>query len=374
MDDQKLENLNQIDINFSGVAEEDSFEDVTNKNNADSTEAVKTGIILHFDDDETDFTDTTKVSSPAQAIYDKHIIDKPADNANMIDYNKIDLDCKYGDDDDIDAAKYAKPKKLVFDDVDDLDFKELVLDKSTPPQNKNISDSELEDIYWKHLNKKTANINMKHDDQELLEEISHLDEDQKVNLKNILKDLQKKHAQSNKKGAMGQNFHLVGNIEKEHSFFDSAMGNPSGSSKISSGDTTSGNITGVSSAASEGNGGGMGESLIFNNYSKTLREVFDIIGFDVQKNKDETFLAKDQVNNNNIIKANNLAELIYALQPFINYCVILPLSAATKQKFTSYIEWCDWYKSGDNSVKFNEFANDIKYCDLLANHLDECEL
>ena len=51
---------------------------------------------------------------------------------------------------------------------------------------------------------------------ELEENLQVVNEDNPVSpLKNILKDLQKKHSKSIKKGAMGAHFHYVGDAEKK---------------------------------------------------------------------------------------------------------------------------------------------------------------
>jgi len=98
-----------------------------------------------------------------------------------------------------------------------------------------------------------------------------------------------------------------------------------------------------------------------------------MIGFDVTKNNDGVLLAKDLYNDSNMIKAKNVSDLIYALQPFIEICIITPLSVNTGEKFNSYQDWCNWY-TDENKIKYPKSANEMFYCDLLANHLNECEL
>ena len=130
---------------------------------------------------------------------------------------------------------------------------------------------------------------------------------------------------------------------------------------------------GAGAEGAVGGDGAAGESLKTINYSKILKEVFDTIGVDVSRNADGTLLAKDLFNDSNKVNARNIPELIYALQPFIETCIIIPLCATTKEKFNSYEDWCKWY-TDENKQKFPNSSNEIKYCDLLANHITECEI
>ena len=52
MNEKNLENINEIDMEFSGYDEEDSSFDNTLEPKETNKEGVKTGIILNFNDDD----------------------------------------------------------------------------------------------------------------------------------------------------------------------------------------------------------------------------------------------------------------------------------------------------------------------------------
>ncbi len=65
-------------------------------------------------------------------------------------------------------------------------------------------------------------------------------------------------------------------------------------------------------------------------------------------------------------------EVFSNLKPYIDDCFVYPLQIATGEKFKDCKDWCDWYK-GENCDKFPKCSNDIKYCDLIANHINDCK-
>lgn len=384
MNEKNLENINQIDMSFSGYEEDDnaSFGSIS-EDIEDKRSPVKTGIILNFnDEDDLDINIKKHPSNKPVSIMNAADNNNPIINSETFNgYNEIDMECKHGDDTEDDES-FSTPvkKKSLFsadediNDQDDTANKGLILDEESTGMfnSKKVTVTNLEDDFWEQLTKKYTE-EFDNEEKELVE-TNKKRKEQKGNLQNQLRDLQKKHAKSNKKGAMGMDFHLIGNIEKEHSFFDSAMGNPDGTSSVINSTSDGGLIsTGTSSGSGEASSGSMGENLNPKNYSKVLYEVFDTIGFDVIRDKNGILTAKDLYSDNNIIKADNLDDLIYALQPFIEICVILPLSAHTGKKFNSYKDWCDWF-SKENVEKYSKYAGEITYCDLLANHLNECEI
>ena len=384
MNEKDLANINKIDMSFSGsIDDDDSF--VITEGVKDNNGFVQTGIIINFDDDDDDFNANMKkhASNASVDFIDKapSVILQPEQKG----YNEIDMECKYGDDTEDDYLPPTKtsPKinSIFEDDEEDddlLDKKELVLEEEVTGMlaTNKVSVTTLEDEYLKSLSKKyIAKDDMKK--EELEEDLLPVIEKKQPTLKNILRDLQKKHSNSIKKGAMGSHFHFAGDPQKARDMFNAGIGNQTGGEAITDvaadgGSSFSSNGGGISNGGLSAGGMSGGEGLEKTNYSKILREVFDVIGFDVQKEKDGTLLAKDLYSDNNIVRAKNIEELIYALQPFIDICIIIPLSISTKQKFNNYQDWCDWY-TAENQEKFPKHAAEIKYCDLLANHIKECE-
>ena len=401
MNEKDLANINKIDMSFSGGRDDDdSF--VVTEGVKENKGFIQTGVILNFDDDD-DFNANMKkhASNASVDFIDKapSVILQPKQKG----YNEIDMECKYGDDTEDDylpPTKTSPKTSSIFEDDEEdefLDKKELVLEEDVTGMlaTNKVSVMTIEDEYLKSLSKKyTAKDNMKK--EELEEDLLPVIEKKQPTLKNILRDLQKKHSDSIKKGAMGSHYHFAGNPQKAQDMFNAGIGNQTGgevfpgmsmdtavATSVGGGEAITGVAAdGASSFSSDGGGissggisaGGMsgGEGLEITNYSKILREVFDVIGFDVQKEKDGTLLAKDIYSDNNIVRAKNIEELIYALQPFIDTCIIIPLSISTKQKFNNYQDWCDWY-TAENQERFPKHAAEIKYCDLLANHINECE-
>lgn len=211
-------------------------------------------------------------------------------------------------------------------------------------------------------------------------------------LKNLLRDLQRKHAKSIKKGAMGTHFHFAGNPEKGREMFNAGIGNQAGGEVFPgmgldgplAGNSGDGIAAGDGLGSAEGggdaggasfggDGGGGGESLNTAKYNKLLREVFDTIGFDVSRQEDGGLLAKDLFNDESIFRADDIKDLIFSLQPFINITLVTPLSIAANQKFNDYNDWVNWY-TDENKEKFPEYEKEIEYFDLLSNHLDKCEI
>jgi hypothetical protein len=247
------------------------------------------------------------------------------------------MDTKYSEDDDEISVETNKKQKSnpIFFDTDDED-KELICSELIDEGKKKKTFGEVEDDYWKTLTKK--------------------------------------HASSNKKGAYNTSFHFAGNPEKERQIFNRMMGTDTeavssaiGSDSLMSSSATSGS---VASAAASG-GEGCCESVETSNYGKQLLELFDIIGFEIFKNSDDSYIAIDKCDMLPSITVKSLSDLVETLKPYIDDCLIYPLQVATNQKINTYKEWADWYNS-DMQKAFPKCESDIKYCDLLANHLDEC--
>ena len=336
MDDKNLENINEIDLSIDPrfIDDDLSFGSI-NIVDKDSDIAVddrpiqsKTGIIIDLSDSE---EDSTPKRISAQLNKEGSIdIDNTFQSAFDLDsqsYNTIDMETDYIDDDMEDAVKEVVPaqKISVTKDVNPLFF-ENVDEKF---------DGEVSKDYWR--------------------------------------EVAKKHAKSNKKGAYNTHFHLSGNPKADREFFNAAMGAHSAEFSASEGGEVIGNVTGV---AGDVSATGMGESLEASNhnYSEKLQEIFDIIGVDVIKNSDKSYSVIDLCDIESEYTCSDLAELTLTLQPYIEDCFIYPLQIATKLSFDSCKDWVNWYNSLDDKSKYAKLETDIDYCDVLANHLDECRI
>ena len=61
------------------------------------------------------------------------------------------------------------------------------------------------------------------------------------------------------------------------------------------------------------------------------------------------------------------------LNPYVQDCFIIPLQVETGNNFKTCKEWSDWY-TPEMEKKYPQCKQDVKYCDLYANHLPECKL
>ena len=298
----------------------------------------------------------------------------------------IDMECDVDEDD-----TFGQPVKkqntnnqtLNFDD-DDEEIQKTII---TPSTNKIIFDDDWDDIVIVNgdvqvknspTQTSTLNVNDTDVDSELVSEqilnerkrpgrsISQGDVE-----KDYLKKLQKKHAATNKKGAMGH-FFFCGNPPREAELFNqsfSTNGIPS-PAKSDSAATSSGNITGTGEASGEGSSAtGMGES--YNpKYKKLYEDLLVLTGFKVNKNKDGKLELTDICDMIPNTICDNHHDVVNHIKPYINDLFIYPLQHATGETFTDPEEWCNWYTK-ENQQKYPKCSSDINFCDLLANHLDE---
>ena len=176
--------------------------------------------------------------------------------------------------------------------------------------------------------------------------------------KNILAKLQKKHAKTNVKGSYNSFFHFAGNPPEEMDAFNHMMG--------------SDNITGTGEGVSVGGGEGCGESLNKNEHTKLFEDLLVITGFKLVPTDNE-YTIKDKCGMVDDIKCKDVNDVVTNLKPYIDDTITYPLQIETGEKFTNPEEWCKWY-TPEMEQKYPKCKSDIKYCDLLANHLKDIKL
>lgn len=338
-----MDNVNEIDMECKYCDDDDfgseiiDFKSQRNTDFEDESEerplVTKTGIMLDFrDDDETPLRTISADFNPQTNSIETHKNFSTQNNFEEGNYNEIDMECKYGEDDDMEIA----PRFLEDDD----EVKEFV-------------DEEFIDERKKKSTTTQGAV-----------EANYLDK------------LAKQHAATNKKGAYNTHFHFAGDPQKEIDMFNHDM-KPVGPIP---GTGASANITGVASAAAAtgaasaggaagGDGGGCCESLEQGEFTD-LQDIFDIAGFDVER-KGNTFIAHDICSPDaEAIKANSMKDLLTKLQPYIDDCYIVPLQIMTNQKFSKPSEWVKWY-SKENKQRFPKCKNDIESCAILSKYLGD---
>lgn len=371
-----LSHVNEIDMECSVCDDDDdSFNLIGSDSNDESSEfndvrsPVKTGIILDFSDDSSKPKQKEKLKVVSaeklntEALKDKNVELVNQQSEDFEHVNEIDMEtftCEDDDDDDFGYNAEEKSFKRKGDDFidfsdnedEDLDDKELVLENelTEKKKKKKLTPGQVEDDYWKNLSKK--------------------------------------HAATNVKGAYNTSFHFAGNPKKEADIFNHMMGSDGGSTtgiedtfgatdaiEVSSSSLGAEGIStsGESGATAVGASGGEGCSESLNtDYSKKLKDIFDVIGFEIIKNSDGSFLAIDTCEEADNFTAESVESLVSQLMPYIEDCFIYPLQIRTNQKFTTCKDWVNWYTDA-NKEKFPKIADDIEYCDVLANHLNDCK-
>lgn len=106
-------------------------------------------------------------------------------------------------------------------------------------------------------------------------------------------------------------------------------------------------------------------------WTSLAKALLSIIGFTVSKS-DNGYIVHDECETCPDMNCKNNEEIFASLKPYIDDCFIYPLQITTGEKFNNCKDWCDWYQ-GENCNKFAKCANDIKYCDLVANHINDCK-
>lgn len=404
MEEKNLENINPIDLSFTGDIDDDNFivketpscfTSNTNENleSEEPNYKKETGIIIDLrDENDTKIEPKKRFRSfyeqEAEEIQPLRTISADIDDYGNLNFNKnfnSAIDYPVKDTNEIDL-EYNGP----IDDEIDLhtttSIKRHSLEQgfyNQEPMNRNNLKS------FKNKTILDFNEDPEYFNNELISE-DLIEEKKKVTQGEVEADywkkLQKKHKNSNVKGAYNTHFHLAGNPKLEQELFNHDMntgkipglvsgsnsehapmgGNPEAA--VANGDAT-GN---VSAGGDGGASGSFGESLK-ENYTKQLKDIFNIIGFEIIKNNNNTYLAIDLCDDNNSLECKDKEDLVIQLKPYIDDCFVCPLEIATGKKFNTYIDWINWYNDG-NKDRFPKFSSDIAYLDIIANHLNDCDL
>ena len=358
MDEKDLEKINQIDMECNFVDDDEDSLTLIDKGDIGEPEVSsysrKTGVIIDLNDEVSTSANNKSINKQIKNNFDvdinRDMANEPIDDVN---YNVIDMECNCCEDEDdypqpkvsISAEDHIKYKNdgsgkmatiLDFSDDPEIFHNELVSEEMVESKKK-IDQGTLEDNYW-------ANI-------------------------------QKKHLKTNKKGAYNTHFHLAGNPVKEKEMFNNSVdNNVSYSDIIGMGGNSSNSAENVvSNSSADGNvaaGGGEACAEDLNKEqqfeSKNLiNKIFDIIGFDVIKNRDNSFIVIDLCNDDNSFECADKEDLFYQLKPYIDDCFILPLQIKTHQDFKNYAEWVDWYNADENNKKYQE---DIDYLEAVIDY------
>lgn len=321
--EKDLDKVNEIDMECH-VMDDDDFIVNDETSAADDREVQsKTGIIINFDDD--DDIPVRKIIADTSTTHSGINVTSDFSEEDFHDYNAIDMETKYGDDED---EIYDSKSNPLFIDKEPAG---LVAEEMLEEGKRSISFGQVEDDYWDKISSK--------------------------------------HKKTNKKGAYNAHFHFAGNPKKEAEMFNQMMGSDSLAT------TSATNVASGSDSSSATSPGGEGccEDLSTSDYSKKLSELLDIIGFEVFKNSDGSYVAIDRCDVLPEITAATIADLIQTLQPYLEDCLIYPLQLITNNNFKTYNEWVEWY-TDDMRKAYPKCASDIAYCDLLANHLPKCEI
>lgn len=184
--------------------------------------------------------------------------------------------------------------------------------------------------------------------------------------KDYLKKLQDKHKKSNTKGSYNGYF-MFGNFDPEKNmnlFNHSMIKNTDFLSEINS-DTVINDVVAGSNVSGVNTGEGCCED-----YKKLYENLLIITGFKLHKNNDGTYTLTDSCDLVPEISCKDNNEITNALKPYIDDTITYPLQIQTGEKFTDPKDWCDWYTS-EMEFKYPKCKEDIKYCDLLANHIND---
>lgn len=278
----------------------------------------------YYDDTDDDWNiDTPVVAKTQNNVKNEISIDQPTEakiTGIILDFNDDDTSSKY----------VETPAVSVEEDEEDAFFEnQELVDEDMLEEKKHVTPGEVEDDYWEKL--------------------------------------QKKHKNSNVKGAYNTHFHFAGDPAKEAEMFNHDMGADQGE-VIIGGDAGNSVTTAGAGTASSGAGGGMGES-----YHPILEDLLLITGFDLNKNDDGSYSLVDLYNDNKCTVCKNEDDIYNALSPYIDDYFITPLQVNTGKDYKTCKEWADWYTAG-NQKEYPQCKNDIKYCDFWANHLKDCKL
>lgn len=347
MDEKDLKNINRIDTECV-VCDDEDLEDFGGPIKTISANVNEQGVSINknFDNNiEQDYSQINLNSIDMECSV-------PDDEDSFIDIKKININIKetpkqekpaldtsiyygetvndWGDDEEFDSKKISNKKinsddyimsdDVPYDDteeIEELNNKELV-DEDLIEEKKGTTPGAVEDDYWSKL--------------------------------------QKKYKKSNVKSSYNTSMHFAGNPEQEATDFNHGF-----------------NTNASNPAEDVSSGEGCCENLNENlDWTSLANDLLAIVGFCLVKNNDNTFVLQDECKVCDDIPCKDNNEVFTCLKPYIDDCFLYPLQITTGEKFTDYKDWCDWYK-GENCEKFPNCAYDIKYCDLIANHINDCK-
>ena len=348
MEDEKR--YNEIDMECNVDPDDDGFgsnfiskETVESDNSVTGTDGRElqkhTGIILNFGDDEEVKIEPTDI----EVIEQKPIVVQSAEDLfnqkldseevnipkEFTGYNVIDMECEVPDDYEEEKPLTNSGAYLDFgdeaeqDEIDRQLVNEQIVEESKRQARAQIDQGDVEDDYYDKL--------------------------------------QKKHAASNKKGAYNYHFHFSGNPKAEAEMFNHDM-TPNG--------PVPNMVTATETACAEASA--MGESLN-PSYRKLFEDLLLITGCELGDCKDGKCCIKDIYGGAEDKVCTTINDIQDFLNPYVEDCFIIPLQIETGNNFKTCKEWSDWY-TPEMQKAYPQCQQDIKYCDLCANHLPECKL
>ena len=370
--DLEQKQYNEIDMDCDIDMDEDDFggfgsTNITSTSNSESIEAAgddgrsldtHTGIIINFgdSDDEIEFdpTELEVIDSKPLVVQDEQDIlnaengllgQENFDRNDFTGINEIDMECEVGEDDDLDDSYFTSPKGGYIDfdeDEEYLNSKELVDEELINEKKKKASDmisqGKVEDDYYEKL--------------------------------------KKKHASTNKKGAYNWSFHFAGNPKLEMDDFNHMMGSDGGNIPSVPNITTSlagGGDDSPTFSSSMGGGECCAESLNEDmDYGKLFNDLLTITGFELTGDKGE-YILKDKFSDICSDPCKSTDDIKIFLMPYIQDCFVIPLQVETGKDFKDCKQWTDWYNQ-EGCKEYPQCKQDVQYCDLYANHLNECNL
>lgn len=302
---------------------------------------------------------------------------KAQEDQDFSGFNAIDMECSIGEDDDDFGSEYVTEKKSKKEDSI-LDFGDEENDYIFRSE-EHIKPDALSDYDYDDFSDELRFKNKELVAEDMLEEKKKISQGEVE--ADYWKQLSKKHAKTNIKGAYNTHFHFAGDPKREAELFNHDMQSTLPHSHISLQTTSEADtITGVSSevtsggeAASAGDGGaGMGESIKSDKYAKYQKLYEDLLlitGFEVTPVKSDLYALKDTFN---LVPEREYTknELKVFLTPYMQDYFICPLSQKTGKDFKNCEDVCDWY-TDEIEKQYPDCRNDIDYCDMFANHWEE---
>lgn len=345
MDELDLTNVNEIDMECNVDEDDDGFGsfqpnvsvDTISKIDSDDREIKKhTGVLLNFSDDDIEEEDSPVKTITVSDLEDiaKQKAEYAMQTGDFSGINEIDMECEIGEDDE----DYYEPETI----------KKSVLDFGDDDEDAFEGELISEEIIKESKKKADAQIN-----QGVVED-------------DYYDKLKKKHASTNVKGAYNLHFHLAGNPEEEVKLFNhdnTPIGPIPNAVTANAGDSQ----IGIEAPM------GIGEAKENTPYRKLFEDILTITGFTLEPQQDKTIILKDKFDDNNSCVCRNVEDINNFLAPYVQDCFVTPLQVETGENFTNCADWVNWYHD-DICKQYPQCEHDIKYCDVYANHLNECKL